>query len=78
MTVNSLSSPFMDARSACGFFDFILGLFVEGDPAAAAKLIGIVIDFCAQVIWLMDLSFSVLDEAHKVMTIIEYYTTLAS
>jgi hypothetical protein len=31
---NSLSSPFMDATSACGFFDMILGLFIEADVAS--------------------------------------------
>jgi hypothetical protein len=31
---NSLSSPFMDAASACGFFDMILGLFIETDVAS--------------------------------------------
>ena len=36
----SLSSPFMDASSACGFFDLILGLFVEADVNAAGKLVG--------------------------------------
>jgi hypothetical protein len=41
----SLSSPFMDGSSACGFFDMILGLFVEADvprvsSARVGKLVG--------------------------------------
>jgi hypothetical protein len=36
---DSLSSPFMDGSSACGFFDIILGLFVEADIQASGKLI---------------------------------------
>jgi hypothetical protein len=36
----SLSSQFMDGSSACGFFDMILGLFVEAD-IPAGKLVGI-------------------------------------
>ncbi|EIN14673.1 hypothetical protein PUNSTDRAFT_130298 [Punctularia strigosozonata HHB-11173 SS5] len=39
LTIIDLSSPFMDASSACGFFDTILGLFIEADIAAAGKLI---------------------------------------
>lgn len=35
----SLSSPFMDASSACGFFDIILGLFLEAD-VKTGKLVG--------------------------------------
>ncbi|EIM83172.1 uncharacterized protein STEHIDRAFT_62930, partial [Stereum hirsutum FP-91666 SS1] len=31
LTIVDLSSPFMDASSACGFFDIILGLFLEVD-----------------------------------------------
>lgn len=30
----------MDGTSACGFFDLILGLFVEADIEVAGKLIG--------------------------------------
>jgi hypothetical protein len=36
----SLSSPFMDGSSACGFFDIILGLFIEADVSASGKLVG--------------------------------------
>lgn len=39
-TFCSLSSPFMDSTSACGFFDLILGLFVEADVDVSGKLIG--------------------------------------
>ncbi|EKM56159.1 uncharacterized protein PHACADRAFT_209647 [Phanerochaete carnosa HHB-10118-sp] len=39
LTIVDLSSPFMDASSACGFFDLILGLFVEADVNAAGKLV---------------------------------------
>ncbi|GJE88159.1 hypothetical protein PsYK624_042420 [Phanerochaete sordida] len=39
LTIVDLSSPFMDASSACGFFDMILGLFVEADLNAAGKLV---------------------------------------
>jgi hypothetical protein len=35
----SLSSQFMDGASACGFFELILGLFVEAD-LGAGKLVG--------------------------------------
>jgi hypothetical protein len=37
---HSLSSPFMDASSACSFFDIILGLFIESRQSAAAKIVG--------------------------------------
>jgi hypothetical protein len=37
---DSLSSPFMDGSSACGFFDIILGLFVEANIDATGKLVG--------------------------------------
>jgi hypothetical protein len=30
----------MDPSSACSFFDIILGLFVESDTTARAKLVG--------------------------------------
>lgn len=30
----------MDASSACGFFDMLLGLFVEADIGTTGKLIG--------------------------------------
>ncbi|GJE88163.1 hypothetical protein PsYK624_042460 [Phanerochaete sordida] len=39
LTIIDLSSPFMDGSSACGFFDMILGLFVEADVNTAGKLI---------------------------------------
>jgi hypothetical protein len=60
----SLSSPFMDGSSACGFFDMILGMFIEADLAIAGKLVGDcplppTVDDCLT-------NFSVLDEAHKV------------
>ena len=35
----SLSSPFMDSSSACGFFDLILGLFVQADVDGAGKIV---------------------------------------
>lgn len=35
----SLSSPFMDPTSACGFFDLILGLFIEA-PCTSGKIVG--------------------------------------
>ena len=38
--VGSLSSPFMDASSACGFFDIILGLFIQANTTSVGKLIG--------------------------------------
>lgn len=37
--LGSLSSPFMDGSSACGFFDLILGLFVEAE-VSTGKLVG--------------------------------------
>ncbi|GJE88165.1 hypothetical protein PsYK624_042480 [Phanerochaete sordida] len=39
LTIIDLSSPFMDGSSACGFFDLILGLFVEADVKASGKLV---------------------------------------
>lgn len=36
---SSLSSPFIDASSACGFFDIILSLFVEAE-VNTGKIIG--------------------------------------
>ncbi|GJE88158.1 hypothetical protein PsYK624_042410 [Phanerochaete sordida] len=39
LTIIDLSSPFMDGSSACGFFDLILGLFIEADVKAAGKLV---------------------------------------
>ena len=36
----SLSSPFMDGSSACGFFDMILGLFIETDIGTSGKMVG--------------------------------------
>ncbi|EKM56167.1 uncharacterized protein PHACADRAFT_184852 [Phanerochaete carnosa HHB-10118-sp] len=39
LTIIDLSSPFMDGSSACGFFDLILGLFIEADIDTAGKLI---------------------------------------
>ncbi|EKM56166.1 uncharacterized protein PHACADRAFT_145298 [Phanerochaete carnosa HHB-10118-sp] len=38
LTIIDLSSPFMDGSSACGFFDLILGLFVEADVKASGKV----------------------------------------
>lgn len=40
MLYRSLSSPFMDGTSACGFFDMILGLFIEADVNTAGKIVG--------------------------------------
>jgi len=31
----------MDGASACGFFDLILGLFIEADIGGSGKLIGL-------------------------------------
>ncbi|EIN14675.1 hypothetical protein PUNSTDRAFT_140908 [Punctularia strigosozonata HHB-11173 SS5] len=39
LVIIDLSSPFMDAASACGFFDMILGLFIEADVRASGKII---------------------------------------
>ncbi|THG98002.1 hypothetical protein EW026_g4118 [Hermanssonia centrifuga] len=39
LTIIDLSSPYMDGSSACGFFDLILGLFVEADVNASGKLV---------------------------------------
>ncbi|EIM91961.1 uncharacterized protein STEHIDRAFT_46238 [Stereum hirsutum FP-91666 SS1] len=41
LSVYSLSSPFMDPSPACGFFDIILGLFLEA-KVNTGKLIGTV------------------------------------
>ena len=38
-TFESLSAPFMDASSACGIFDIILGLFIQ-TKAVVGKLVG--------------------------------------
>lgn len=41
IVVFSLSSPFVDSASACGFFDLILGLFVDcGPDGSMGKLVG--------------------------------------
>ncbi|EIN04825.1 hypothetical protein PUNSTDRAFT_138025 [Punctularia strigosozonata HHB-11173 SS5] len=39
LVIVDLSSPFMDAGSACGFFDMILGLFIEADVRASGKIV---------------------------------------
>ncbi|THG98001.1 hypothetical protein EW026_g4117 [Hermanssonia centrifuga] len=39
LTIIDLSSPYMDGSSACGFFDLILGLFVEAEVNASGKLV---------------------------------------
>ncbi|KIP08577.1 hypothetical protein PHLGIDRAFT_44166, partial [Phlebiopsis gigantea 11061_1 CR5-6] len=39
LTIVDLSSPFMDGSSACGFFDLMLGLFIEADVNTTGKLI---------------------------------------
>ncbi|KAF8518615.1 hypothetical protein JB92DRAFT_3112943 [Gautieria morchelliformis] len=39
LTIIDLSSPFMDASSACGFFDIILGLFIQAKPVASGRLV---------------------------------------
>jgi hypothetical protein len=36
----SLSSPYMDSTSACGFFDIILGLFIEANTGTSGKIVG--------------------------------------
>ncbi|VDC07734.1 unnamed protein product [Peniophora sp. CBMAI 1063] len=38
LTIIDLSSPFMDPTSACGFFDLILGLFIEA-PCTSGKIV---------------------------------------
>ena len=62
----SLSSPFMDGASACGFFDLILGLFVEADIDTAGKLIGEDPYTHNYPSGYSRTPSSVLDEAHKV------------
>ncbi|KAI0314555.1 hypothetical protein OF83DRAFT_1136202 [Amylostereum chailletii] len=39
LTVIDLSSPFMDGSSACGFFDMILGLFIEVGKEVSGKIV---------------------------------------
>ncbi|KAI0344940.1 hypothetical protein BDW22DRAFT_1469295 [Trametopsis cervina] len=39
LTIIDLSSPFMDGSTACGFFDMILGLFIEADIGVSGKLV---------------------------------------
>ncbi|KAF7791008.1 hypothetical protein EIP86_001967 [Pleurotus ostreatoroseus] len=39
LTIIDLSSPFMDGASACGFFDIILGLFVEAEITAGKVVV---------------------------------------
>ena len=56
----------MDAASACGFFDLILGLFVEADTDDAGKLIGELKMHAMFNTFTHRLHRPVLDEAHKV------------
>jgi hypothetical protein len=60
---DSLSSPFMDGSSACGFFDIILGLFVEADIQGSGKIVGM---SCPHLGSTSTDVHIVLDEAHKV------------
>ncbi|KAF8586234.1 hypothetical protein K439DRAFT_1387349 [Ramaria rubella] len=39
LTIIDLSSPFMDGCSACGFFDIILGLYIEAKGSIPGKII---------------------------------------
>jgi hypothetical protein len=63
---NSLSSPFMDGSSACGFFDIILGLFVEADIQGSGKIVGMSFPHLGSSLVDVDI---VLDEAHKVRSL---------
>jgi hypothetical protein len=63
---DSLSSPFMDGSSACGFFDIILGLFVEADIQGSGKIVG---RSCAHLASVSADVNTVLDEAHKVRSL---------
>ena len=65
-TTESLSSPFMDGASACGFFDLILGLFIEADIGGSGKLIGSYQLSLINIFPLIGVRHVVLDEAHKV------------
>ena len=56
----------MDDSSACGFFDLILGLFVEADVNTNGKLIGKFALLVAIIYVIIANPFAVLDEAHKV------------
>jgi hypothetical protein len=53
----------MDGSSACGFFDIILGLFVEADIQGSGKIVG---RSCAHLGSVSADVNTVLDEAHKV------------
>lgn len=61
----SLSSPFIDPFSACGFFDIIIGLFVEAE-VSTGKIIGL-LRYSSDAAQSTNQACSVLDEAHKVM-----------
>ncbi|EIN11566.1 hypothetical protein PUNSTDRAFT_131729 [Punctularia strigosozonata HHB-11173 SS5] len=39
LVIIDLSSPFMDASSACGFFDMILGIFIEAKVDSSGKIV---------------------------------------
>lgn len=39
LTIVDLSSPYMDSTSACGFFNIILGLFIEANTGASGKIV---------------------------------------
>jgi hypothetical protein len=64
---SSLSSPFMDASSACSFFEIILGLFIEARTGSPAKLVGRSSAYVISAI--PDPRLPVLDEAHKVISL---------
>ena len=58
----------MDGSSACGFFDIILGLFVEAE-VGTGKLVGESLScLLADSNYLILFAYAVLDEAHKVRT----------
>jgi hypothetical protein len=56
----------MDAVSACGFFDLILGLFVEAEAGGIGKLVGKFILLLEVFRRNTKTRVPVLDEAHKV------------
>lgn len=62
----------MDSSSACGFFDIILGLFIETPNDASGKIVGMCIHYPIYDFVLLIFAYEVLDEAHKV----RYYSSL--
>ena len=55
----------MDGSSACGFFDLILGLFIEADVRGSGKVVGKLFHLLLSSIC-SNMYTTVLDEAHKV------------